>query len=188
MSGVGTKRGRGEGGGDINEEDGTQLALSGSPRDRLPSTALDAAGAEPKSKKTKSDFSSLIHKDAKPGSLLRIKLKNIRNHSNLEVKFNHATNFITGLNGSGKSSILYGIKLALGWTPSKSDISIISSTSNGQASVELDIVNRGKSCWKGPDPKSAAPSIIRVIRKMTRPMGDDSSRGTFTSKFEIWKR
>jgi structural maintenance of chromosomes protein 6 len=187
MSGVGTKRGRGEGVGDINEEDGTQLALSGSPRDRLPSTALDAAGAEPKSKKTKSDFSSLIHKDAKPGSLLRIKLKNIRNHSNLEVKFNHATNFITGLNGSGKSSILYGIKLALGWTPSKSDISIISSTSNGQASVELDIVNRGKSCWKGPDPKSAAPSIIRVIRKMTRPMGDDSSRGTFTSKFEIWK-
>jgi len=184
MSGAGQKRARV---GNNNEEEDTQIPSPGSPGEGITYSALDEAGAEAKSKKTKTDFSSLIHKDAKPGSLLRIKLKNIRNHGNLEVKFNHATNFITGLNGSGKSSILYGIKLALGWTPSKSDISIISSTSNGQASVELDIVNRGKSCWKGPDPKSAAPSIIRVIRKMTRPMGDDTNRGNFSSKFEVWK-
>lgn len=168
-----------------DEMEDTEIALSSSPSEAITASAADVTVSEAQKKKAKTDNS--FHKDAKPGSLLRIKLKNIRNHSNLEVKFNHATNFITGLNGSGKSSILYGIKLALGWTPSKSDISIISSTSNGQASVELDIVNRGKSCWKGPDPKSPAPSIIRVIRKMTRPMADDSNRGSFTSKFEIWK-
>ena len=47
-------------------------------------------------------------------------MKNIRCHANVTVELNPRLNFITGDNGSGKSSILTAIRLALGMRVDKS--------------------------------------------------------------------
>jgi chromosome segregation ATPase len=146
------------------------------------------------------------HALAKAGSLLRILLTNVRNHEKLEVTFNHAVNFISGLNGSGKSSILMGIKLGLGWTPSHTadkSISIIATKCvSGKAMVELDIVNRkdasGWSCrgstiyneeFYNRGHKRDHIPVIRVRRFMTRPMeevGKAEKSLSFSSEFRIY--
>lgn len=49
-----------------------------------------------------------------PGTIVRVRLRNIRNHRHIVLDLHPRFNFIVGLNGSGKSSILLAIRLALG--------------------------------------------------------------------------
>lgn len=53
------------------------------------------------------------------GQVLRVFMKNLRCHKFMEVRPITRVNFVTGANGSGKSTILTAIRLALGWNPPK---------------------------------------------------------------------
>ena len=49
-----------------------------------------------------------------PGSLKSVQMINFMKHSNLQIALKPCVNFITGRNGSGKSSILVAISVGLG--------------------------------------------------------------------------
>lgn len=113
------------------------------------------------------------------GAILRISLKNIRCHANLEFNLNPATNFIIGRNGSGKSSVLVGARLALGWSPGakSGDVSVIKEGCQG-AKAEIDLCNTGKDAYKPLE----YGQIIRISREM--PLASDGKK-LGTSRWEI---
>ncbi|OHT00085.1 RecF/RecN/SMC N terminal domain containing protein [Tritrichomonas foetus] len=51
-----------------------------------------------------------------PGALISVRMINFMKHDNLLISLNPGANFITGRNGSGKSSILVAISIGLGGT------------------------------------------------------------------------
>eukprot|EP01013_Petalomonas_cantuscygni_P002371 TRINITY_DN12418_c0_g1_i1.p1 TRINITY_DN12418_c0_g1~~TRINITY_DN12418_c0_g1_i1.p1 ORF type:complete len:1254 (+),score=321.42 TRINITY_DN12418_c0_g1_i1:97-3858(+) len=49
-----------------------------------------------------------------PGAIVKVNLQNVRGHQKFEMLFSPHINFITGENGSGKSSVVIGAQLACG--------------------------------------------------------------------------
>lgn len=119
----------------------------------LTAAALAAAHA---SDKWLADVAASLprHADFMPGSLISLRLTNMRCHRNLVIDFHAPVNIITGKNGSGKSSILLAIRLALGCElPRREHGSaghaaqhIMSNSVHEDAVVELAMYNDGSGC------------------------------------------
>ena len=73
------------------------------------------------------------------GVILRVSMRNVRCHPALEVTLGPRINFLCGENGSGKSSVLTAILLALGGEPKK-----ISDKSADSVAARYDnVIKRG---------------------------------------------
>ena len=70
--------------------------------------------ASPSPSSPSSPSSSLSSYRLRLGCLLAVRLKHFMNHSQLKLELDPGVNVITGDNGSGKSSLLQAIVLALG--------------------------------------------------------------------------
>lgn len=55
------------------------------------------------------------------GVIKKLELRNFMCHGNFEIEFNPRINFISGVNGSGKSAIQTAVAIALGGTASKTN-------------------------------------------------------------------
>ena len=88
-----------------------------------------------------------------PGIIKTVRMKNLRCHAGLEVELSDRVTFICGLNGSGKSSVLTAIMLALGHEPKKGSNSKDTTATRYEsvikhgcdnAIVEVDLRNEGE--------------------------------------------
>ena len=73
------------------------------------------------------------------GIVRSIRLENFKNHANFQLTFGPHANFIKGANGSGKSSILSAIIVALGGNPNKH------SATAGGAKATANLIKEGTS-------------------------------------------
>ncbi|KAI9019735.1 P-loop containing nucleoside triphosphate hydrolase protein [Hyaloraphidium curvatum] len=127
-------------------------------------------GAKPRAPRAKRDGGKKLSKPLSAGAagtIGRIQLYNIMCHRNLEVDFIDKVNFVTGQNGSGKSSILVALTLALGGktrATSRGD-SVKDVLYYGQSWGEIVVYlrNEGEEAYK-PD---IFGKHIRVVRRMT---------------------
>jgi chromosome segregation ATPase len=117
-------------------------------------------------------------------------MKNIRCHKFMEVTFNDRINFIVGKNGSGKSSILTAIRLALGMplpggtTGGKKGSgvggeSIIRDGSDEEAIVEVEFSNTGEF---GLLDTSVFGDYFMIRRSLTR-----GESGRVVDKYDVFK-
>ena len=112
--------------------------------------------------------------DVENGTLLSVRLVNFKSHRHFEMTFGPRLNFIVGRNGTGKSSILAAIIVALGGNPnkhsgtaggSKSASSLICDGADS-ASVELHIANGGPDAFTLES--GAAPATLIVRLRLSR--------------------
>jgi len=112
--------------------------------------------------------------DVENGTLLSVRLVNFKSHRHFEMTFGPRLNFIVGRNGTGKSSILAAIIVALGGNPnkysgtaggSKSASSLICDGADS-ASVELRIANGGPDAFTLEC--GAAPATLIVRLRLSR--------------------
>jgi len=120
-----------------------------------------------------------------PGQVVRVRMKNLRCHRNAEVSFEPHLNFIVGSNGSGKSTILTAIRLAMGMEISRDketgvSQSVISAGSDGEAVVEVTFSNTGT----GSLPQDRFGPMFMVRRTMSLVPGDGHK---VTDKYSVWR-
>ncbi len=119
--------------------------------------------------------------DVENGTLLCVRLVNFKSHAHFEMTFGPRLNFIVGRNGTGKSSVLAAIIVALGGNPNKhSGTAGGSKAASGlirdgsdSASVELHIANGGADAFTLDS--GAAPATLVVRLRLTR-MGAEGAR------------
>lgn len=111
-------------------------------------------------------------------------MKNIRCHANVEIKLNERVNFITGSNGSGKSSILTAIRLALGMKVDKSSarsVSTLGGAGNraGKKSTAVGTASAGVSIGSILRADSDGEAIAEIdLRNVGHGALDDAQWGT----------
>jgi recombinational DNA repair ATPase RecF len=88
---------------------------------------------------------------------MRVKMINLRNHAHVEVVLCDRVNFITGDNGSGKSTVVLAILLALGADPNKIQSAAAEATKQAKAAA--------KAAKKGGDAAAAAADDDGIIRR-----------------------
>jgi predicted ATP-dependent endonuclease of OLD family len=99
-----------------------------------------------------------------PGTISRVLIRNVRCHANLELMLHPRINFIIGNNGSGKSSILFAIRLALGM---KVDKQLSSTAKGGGAAASAAALMKkktGRSKASETGVRTAVP-IDSIVRK-----------------------
>ena len=77
-----------------------------------------------------------------PGVILRVKMLNLRCHKHVELKLKDRVNFITGSNGSGKSTVLTAIVLGLGGDVKKFQTG--AGTGAGAADSKASVIRTGQ--------------------------------------------
>lgn len=115
---------------------------------------------------------------AVPGRVRRVEMKNLRCHRNAVTELHERVNFIIGANGSGKSSILTAIRLALGMQLPRSGgaDALISRDGDGTAVVNVDFSNEGE----GHLDVRTFGRWFQVRRTMTR-----RADGSMSDKYEV---
>ena len=121
------------------------------------------------------------------GTIIRVGIRNLRTHKNLELKLSSRVNFIVGDNGSGKSTVLLAVALALGADIStklfksadkderESKKNPIIRDGETLAEVEVDVRNEGVDAYE----RDTYGRVVRIVRQMELlPSGSISS--TFT--------
>ena len=74
-----------------------------------------------------------------PGTITRVKMLNLRCHQMVQLHLGARVNFITGNNGSGKSTVLTAIVLALG-----GDVKRFQGAKSGGAEQKGSIIRTGQ--------------------------------------------
>lgn len=91
---------------------------------------------------------TVSHIDFTPGSIKRIELTNFMTHSRLVLVPSSRVNFIIGVNGSGKSSLVCALCLCLGGTPGDmvrgTTLSTFVMKGKDTAEIEVTLAGRGE--------------------------------------------
>lgn len=101
-----------------------------------------------------------------PGAIVRIKLKDFVTYEKVQMKMGPSLNMIIGPNGTGKSTIVCGICLGLGWPPSTlgraKEASEFVKHGKNEAYIEIEL--QGK---KGEDNTIITRKIMRENNQST---------------------
>lgn len=108
--------------------------------------------------------------DVENGTLLNVRLVNFKSHAHFSMDFGPRLNFIVGRNGTGKSSILAAIIVALGGNPNKhSGTAGGSKAASGlirdgsdSAQVELTIANGCGDAFTLDNGSAPATLVVRI--------------------------
>ncbi|KAK6621266.1 hypothetical protein RUM43_011572 [Polyplax serrata] len=106
--------------------------------------------------------------DTIAGKIKAIQMTNFMCHSNLEVNLNPGVNFITGLNGSGKSTVMAALIVVLGGsatlTGRAQGVSDFIKRGENWAQVSITLVNKGNNAFK----KDMYGSQITITRNISK--------------------
>jgi len=132
-----------------------------------PSSSTPGAGASGYyTSKTNNSASHSTRSSDCAGIIERVRLENFMCHSNLVWEPNQCVNFVTGKNGSGKSSVLQGLVLGLcGESKSTKRFSKVSEfikKDTNKATIQVTLRNTGEDAYK-PDIFGESVTFQRTI-------------------------
>jgi len=106
--------------------------------------------------------------DSVPGIIQRVRLERFMCHDELDWEPNRHVNFVTGVNGSGKSSILQGLVLGLlaesKHTKRYGKLQEFIQKGYSKAVIQVTLKNDGEDAWK-PDLYGASITFLRTINE-----------------------
>lgn len=132
-----------------------------------------------------------IHKDDEghlSGAIKKLVLKNFMNHVNTLAQFGRNINFITGVNGSGKSAVLTALTVVLGGQVRSTGRKELIRMGQDMGEITVTISNEGGDAFK-PDSYGSTVVIQRTLRKSGanswKTMRGDSMTTVKTSAAEV---